>query len=502
MNANQACSRLPGDTSRTLVLVVPPQHGLIEGTSAGLIAIANYVSNHAPTIVVRLVDFARLGFREMAAAVSQEVLAAQGRLFIGITGTTASYQGMLATARAFKQAEPSCVVVFGGHHATPQDEVILNNHADIVDFVIRGEGEIALTALVHDYPRIDAVPNLSLRAEGTIRRTLDAPLLTREELDRIGPTFGGAQTDASQFGRAAYVSARGCPLACSFCVVRSSPMRANSIAAFTRDLRHLAGERGYQRLSIEDNFFAHQPRRTRDICAAITELRREYPLQWDCQTRVESMCNREIVEMMARAGCDAVYLGVESLVPKYLLYLGKTIHPERYLEMLRDTAVPLILNAGIAAYVNLQTGLPGETAMDRDQAVSALSELGKAACARHAVITVFPQLHVVYPGTPHFDMAIEKGYFGPLGRDVFEEFTAWESMEEPILQYLGEHFAHGVGGIPLGILDRGQLVQGRFAVCPRGLSAVSTQLRRMEEIPGIQIFHYGRHLTREASVHA
>jgi hypothetical protein len=113
-------------------------------------------------------------------------------------------------------------------------------------------------------------------------------------------------------------------------------------------------------------------------------------------------------------------------------------------------------------------------------------------------ITVFPQLHVIYPGTPHFEMSVKRGYFGPLGRGVFEQFTAWEAAEEPILNYLGEHFAHGVGGIPLGILDRAQLAAGRFSLSARALSTVSSQLRWME-VTGVKVFRYGQYLCHERS---
>ncbi len=72
-------------------------------------------------------------------------------------------------------------------------------------------------------------------------------------------------------------------------------------------------------------------------------------------------------------------------------------------------------------YLNLQLGLPAETTKDRAQTINTLIRLGHAAATRDRTITVFPQLSVVYPGTPHFQEAIDKGVFGDLGREVFEE---------------------------------------------------------------------------------
>jgi anaerobic magnesium-protoporphyrin IX monomethyl ester cyclase len=483
---------------RTVLLVVPPQRGLLEGFSTGLIAIANYLRLHVPSCAVRLLDLTHEPFDALPDLISDALLAASGRVFVGITGTTASYQSMLRTAAVFKATQPSCVVVMGGHHATAQDELILRRHSDVVDFVVRGEGEVAMAALVTRYPDVEAVPNLSYVADGAIRRNLEAQLLGETELDSLGPGVaeGGVDSAAGKFDRITYVSARGCPLRCSFCVVRASTIRSKSIPAIIEDLRYLVGTLGFEDLAIEDNFFAHHPKRTLALCAAIEALRSELPFTWDCQTRVESMRRADIVEAMARAGCTAAYLGVESLVAKHLLYLGKTQRPERYLHALETEVVPNLLDAGLSPYLNLQLGLPGETHADRAATVAALARLGKLAEGRGAAITVFPQLAVIYPGTPHFEMAVAKGHFGKLGDEVFETFTAWEAKEEPILNYLGEHFAHGVGGIPIGILDGFRLLKGEFQISAAALLNVSTELRRLDRITGVRVFRYGQYLTR------
>lgn len=500
MCAHTSDSRLLAEGC-TLLLVVPPQRGLLEGFSTGLIAIANYVRRQHSAVSVSLLDFGVLGDGDLERAVSEALLEATGRVFVGITGTTASYQSMLATARAFKRLQPSCIVVMGGHHVSAQDEIVLSRHRDIVDFVIRGEGEVALTSLLHSYPETSSVPNLSWWHGAGVRRNVEALPLKEADLDRLPPTFddAGLRSAAGKFGHVTYVSARGCPLKCAFCVVGASPIRAKSIEAIIGDLRYLVEHLGYRALAIEDNFFGHQPKRTLALCAAIERLREELDFDWDCQTRVESMRRRDVVDAMARAGCTAAYLGVESLVPKHLTYLGKTPRPDRYLSELEHVVLPNMLAAGLDPYLNLQLGLFGEIPPDWDETEATLRRLGRLSASSGRKSTVFPQLSVLYPGTPHFESALAKGMFGPLGAYVFEEFTAWEAREEPILNYLGEHFAHGVGGIPLGLLDAAALARGQFEFSPRKISSISTQLRRIEELEGVKVFRYGRYLTKRTS---
>lgn len=483
---------------RTLFLVGPPQRGLLEGFSSGLIAIANFVRQHDPATAIQLLDLTLHDVQELAEPVSEALLTATGRVFVGITGTTASYQNMLATARAFKELQPSCIVVLGGHHVTPQDDIVLSAHQGTVDFVVRGEGEFALTALLKSYPDITAVPNLSFLERGMIRRNDDAPLMQTVDLDALAPTFDHQRPRAvaGKFDHLTYVSARGCPLSCAFCAVRATAIRTKSIEAIVHDLRYLVEIEGYTELAIEDNFFAHQPKRTLALCRAIEALRKELSFTWDCQTRVESMRRADVVDAMARAGCTAAYLGVESLVHKHLQYLHKTTKADVYLQTLETGTLPTMFAAGIDAYLNLQLGLPGETVADRVQTIETLERLGELAEKNGRQITIFPQLNVIYPGTPHFEMAVEKGYFGTLGREVFEHFTAWEVREQPILNYLGEHFAHGVGGIPLGLLDLQQLAADRFAISAAALFEVTMALRRMEDLPGIYVFRYGQYLAK------
>ena len=75
------------------------------------------------------------------------------------------------------------------------------------------------------------------------------------------------------------------------------------------------------------------------------------------------------------------------------------------------------------------------------------------------IVTAFnwPQRYAAYLGT----MRVRIGN-GPTGRavlenrlvdaaDIFEDFTEWETAQTPILSWLGEHFTHGTGGLPVGL---------------------------------------------------
>lgn len=487
---------------RSLALVVPPQVGLLEGFSSGAVSLANYVQQKEPAIQVRLLDLSRASAQQLRSTAEAYLEMAEPPLLVGVTTTTASYQAALAVARAFKEHAPGCAVVLGGHHAAEQDEVVLRHHPQLVDFVVRGEGEKALLELVRAFPSVSEVRSLTYRSENGVTRNPPAPLLQTDDLDKLGPIFvgNGRQAARGKFERMTYVSARGCPLRCSFCAVANQTIRAKCIKRVVEDIRFLATDLGYKYLAIEDNFFAHSVKRTVDLCNALAKLREEsrVAFAWDCQTRVESMRSPKVLDAMERAGCDAVYLGVEALVPRQLRYLGKTTRPDAYLQLLKEDVVPRLLQSKVACYLNLQLAVPGTTSAEEKATINSLGELGALAVKMGKTITLFPMLHVVYPGTAHFHEAVRERRFGPASEDVFESFTLWEAEQKPVLSWLGEHFAHGAGGIPEAILDRERLRRGVFRIDADAVLRSVNVLDRIEVLAGIEVFRYGAYLASEA----
>jgi radical SAM superfamily enzyme YgiQ (UPF0313 family) len=472
---------------------MPPQHGLLSGFSTGLISLANYVEmQRLPALDTRIVDLSVLQPAQMKKEIRRSV-EEQEEMIIGISTTTATYQSALETARVFKRAYPHCTIIFGGHHASNDPETILRSHKKTVDYIIVGEGERALVEFVEKFPRVQDVHGLAYLSNGEFMQNDSPEFLTSAELDEIPMTFrgNGIHTAPGKFGHITYVSARGCPRHCSFCSVSGEEIRTKGIHRITQELRQLVGN-GYCSIAIEDNFFAQSRRRTNELCAALTALRKEgLEFSWDCQTRVESLDHEGVVPLLASAGCEAVYLGVESLNPSHLTYLGKTGRPLDYLHRLLNKVVPLLLDSSINCYLNLQFGIPGETSADRKRTYETLKQLGALASSRKKTITIFPQLHVVYPGTKHFKDGIHEGRFP---KDTFETFTEWEAKQTPVLTWLGEHFAHGTGGLPEGILLEDKLRKGRYEVSVNKVLGVSTSLSAIDRIKGIEVFKYGSYL--------
>jgi radical SAM superfamily enzyme YgiQ (UPF0313 family) len=481
-----------------LVLVVPPQVLVMEGFRTALVALAAYVRRKLPDLQIRLLDLSGVPRTSLREVLQAEIKKGDGRTVVGISTVTADYRSALSVATELKAIDPDIVTIFGGHHASGDTDVILRNHPRLVDYIICHEGEIPLYQFLTSFPEIRSVPGLAFLSDGRVFRNASPKLLEEDELDCVPLTYEGWElsTSPGKFEHVTYVSARGCPLKCSFCSVANQKIRAKSVPQVVNDVRSLVGM-GFSKVAFEDNFFAHNRERTRHLCQALANLQAEgVTFSWDCQTRVESMDHPETISLMQKAGCEAVYLGVESLNEEILRFLGKTQNPKRYLSRLTEHVVPALMDSNIDCYINLQFGLPGEAKRPDgiETNLPMLRRIGEMAARRGKKITIFPQLFVVYPGTSHFHRYVSLRQFPP---DIFEGFTAWEAEQRPILNWLGETFAHGTGGLPLGILDHRGLWSGNYEVDQDAVARVTESISRVDGIEGLNIFRYGQYLVKE-----
>lgn len=204
-------------------------------------------------------------------------------------------------------------VLMGGPHVTYLAEEALE-HAD---FVIRGEGEFALTAFIDAWERgkdFSAVPNLSLKADG---RIIHHPMLPGEkDLDAIPfPDLSLLKPDPRRRRFTPPIpvqTSRGCPFDCSFCSVTGmfgKKYRFRSTENVIEELRRY-DRRGNSVFFYDDNFAANRER-AKDLLQAMIGER--FKFKWTTQVRADVARDIELVRLMKKAGCHTVYIGFESV---------------------------------------------------------------------------------------------------------------------------------------------------------------------------------------------
>jgi radical SAM superfamily enzyme YgiQ (UPF0313 family) len=227
--------------------------------------------------------------------------------------------------RAYELADFYCQqglpVVLGGAHSSFLPEEGLE-HAD---FVICGEGDEALPELVDslntggDWRRLR---NLAYQEAGVVHKNPWRPFL--EDLDSL-PIPDYHLIHGWKGNGAHYVSiatSRGCPYNCRFCSVIhlfGRKYRMNSVDRVMEEIRVVGGQARHI-FFCDDNFTANRGR-IKELCTRV--LAANLHIEWSAQVRVEAAKDPELMELMAKAGCYMVFVGLESINPATLKAYNK-----------------------------------------------------------------------------------------------------------------------------------------------------------------------------------
>lgn len=189
---------------------------------------------------------------------------------VGIGATTLSWPTARDVITQIRQAREDVPIVLGGIHPTMFDRHMLG--AFPVQFVVRGEGEVALPALcraLEQHQDLAQVPNLSWRdKEGRLVRNPVAPLISADEL-AFFPLPDYRELPKGAYKTLSIESSRGCAYDCSFCSTSyRRSWRAMPAAAFVERLAAVLGHvdrAQHDIIHIVDDEFSTNPRRAMDI---------------------------------------------------------------------------------------------------------------------------------------------------------------------------------------------------------------------------------------------
>ncbi len=192
-------------------------------------------------------------------------------LLVGISSLFTAYADQsMETARRIKAVWPQAKIVMGGHHPTALPEAVLSDRS--VDFVLRGEGEVALPILAKlvcsgqtgHAGWVETVPGLALRnRDGQV---LAAPPAFVDDLERLPPPALDLilHRRYRRYGQPATVmmASRGCPLKCSYCCVGaySLPYRRQRVDTVLERLEMAVQGHGVRFVDFEDENLSLDPR--------------------------------------------------------------------------------------------------------------------------------------------------------------------------------------------------------------------------------------------------
>jgi radical SAM superfamily enzyme YgiQ (UPF0313 family) len=222
---------------------------------------------------------------------------------------------------------PSVRVVVGGYDPSLAPEAYIGNPN--VDFIVRGEGELAFNELLRaieaggDYARI---PGLSYRGREGFHHNPDRPVSRlgaeirpprRSARVLHGYTMLGRQVDVVE-------TSRGCTFDCSFCSIIE--MRGRNFHTYDLD-RVIADiqdsyDRGARTIFLVDDNITLNVHRFEALCRRIVEAKLNR-IDYIVQAMTSSIANHgeRLAVLMRQAGFRYVFLGIENILDTDLGFL-------------------------------------------------------------------------------------------------------------------------------------------------------------------------------------
>jgi len=201
---------------------------------------------------------------------------------------------------------------------------------------------------------------------------------------------------------------RGCPYSCSYCsVIKISgrQVRSPSIESTLASLR-LAKKAGVKMVMFVSDNFNKFPEVEELLHALIDE---QLDLQFFCQCDSQVVRQPDLVELMARAGCFQMFVGIESFNRKTLRSFQKYHnYPQLYGDLIK-----MCSEVGIRPHFSNIIGFPDDTEKDVRHHLEILMELMPTVASFYILTPI--------PGTEQYD---EYKMGGGIREDNLDRFDA------------------------------------------------------------------------------
>ena len=309
-------------------------------------------------------------------------------------------------------SEAAIVLGGAGYSIFPESALSFSG----ADMGIQGEGETVFPELIERMERgaaLSGMPGLYLPGRGLQRKrsfTKNLDTLPLPETDLWSPSYEKEELWMPVQTR------RGCPLSCSYCcteVIEGRVIRRHSPNAIVRWIARWR-KAGIRQFYFVDNTFNLPPSYAKEICRKLID--HGLNIRWWCILYPKKV-DRELVGLMANAGCEQVSMGFESGSERILKNLNKKFtlkEVHQISEMLSDH--------GVRRMGFLLLGSPGETRESVEESLVFVDSL------KLDILKITMGVRI-YPYTSLATRAIEEGVISSLDDLLFPRFYLAKGLE-------------------------------------------------------------------------
>ena len=295
-----------------------------------------------------------------------EYIRAHAICVVGIGCMTCEFPEAVNESRRLKNVHPGITVVFGGAHPSGAPEECLES--GVVDYVVVGEGEIALTRLLDALQtghEPEGIPGLWSVKNGVIQtnrpaevpdiETLPPPAYDMVDLEKYYkldcPWHFPKSARVIQF-----ISSRGCPYQCSYChTIHGKRYRGLSPSKVLDQMEHLIRNQRVEEFMMVDDIFNFDLERAKEICRGLVQRNLKVHLQFPNGVRGDRF-DEELVALMKEAGTHFMAIAIETTSKEYQRLIRKNLKVDK-----AEQTILWARKYGIEVSGFFMIGFPGET---------------------------------------------------------------------------------------------------------------------------------------------
>lgn len=326
---------------------------------------------------------------------------------IGFSLMSTEHGWLVERSGLLKNMFPSIPIVVGGIHAIlyPDDLATLGS----VDFVCCGEGEVTLEQLLLHLGggmALEQIGGIAFRKGGEIFKTGLNPFIDLNAFREDRRIYYDEYKGLGNMPLKVFVSSRGCPYRCSFCVNAQLQrtfkglghyIRRKAVDEFIAEMEEAKQNWGMKSVFIADDLFVMDKTWLREFSLRYKE---RIGVPYICTCRAD-MLDEEVVTLLAGSGCHTVTFGVETGNEELRVkILKKHISDRQLLE-----AADLLNRAGVRFQTSNMFCLPGETMEDAIKTI----ELNIKMRTSFTMAAIF----LPFPKTELTDLCISMGLLKP-----------------------------------------------------------------------------------------
>lgn len=296
--------------------------------------------------------------------------------------------------------------IIGGAHVTAlPDEALLH-----YDSVCQGEGESPWKEFLKDFEK------------GTVKKIYFGPM--NVPLDDLGTPKREMCHPNYQYP--SLITSRGCPYSCTFCYLTVFKQRKYRTIPHDSILEDMDSLKNKGLIIVTDeNFIGYSGSDLEDRKILLEKMiRKNYKFLWGCQSTTTLASQPELMDLMYRAGCRAVFIGFESIGDDGLKLIGK----DHNIGLDYTQTIGNLHKYNLAVIASTIIGLDTHT---KDYPQKLIGELKKAKAD-------FPRVFfaTAWPGTPFFKSLEKEGrashHWDEVRKDIpsikFKHFTREEAI--------------------------------------------------------------------------